>query len=463
LFWPVKKIAAAVAMAGATAYCVFSGAEVATQRSLVMTLVMLGAILADRPALSMRNLAIAAILVLAREPEALLGPSFQMSFGAVAALIALAAHLAGRPGDDLAARGLAGRALARLKAGVTGLLATTLVASLATGPFGAYHFQTANPFGLVGNALTLPLVSFVVMPGAVLGVLAAPFGLDGPVWQVIGLAVAQVLAAAEWVSGFPGSALVVPAFATAAVLLFGLALVVATLPVSPLRLAALAPGLAALWIAATPARFDLHVDREGAGAAVRAGEGRLAVLGRPSGFVVEQWLRADGDAREAADPSLRRDARCDGLGCVARGPGGAAVAYVAERRAFPEDCARAAVVVSRWRAPRDCTAPLVLDRAFLEAEGAAAVRFRPEGPRVVTVRSPAGLDPEEARRIRLDAAPARAGEPAGAGAPRTLAGASRPWRRGVAGPGSPASRGPGSAPETTGPPPEEAEPGEPDQ
>ncbi|MGL5362738.1 MAG: ComEC/Rec2 family competence protein, partial [Bosea sp. (in: a-proteobacteria)] len=84
LNWPVKKIAAVGAMIGATAYCIFSGSEVATERSLVMTLVMLGAILVDRPALSMRNLAISAIIVLLREPDTILGPSFQMSFGAVA-------------------------------------------------------------------------------------------------------------------------------------------------------------------------------------------------------------------------------------------------------------------------------------------------------------------------------------------------------------------------------------------
>ena len=70
LLWPVKKIAAVLAMVGATAYCIFSGSDVATERSLVMTLVMFGAVLVDRPALTMRNLAIAAIVVLAREPEA---------------------------------------------------------------------------------------------------------------------------------------------------------------------------------------------------------------------------------------------------------------------------------------------------------------------------------------------------------------------------------------------------------
>jgi competence protein ComEC len=70
-------------MIGAVAYCVFSGSEVATERSLIMILVMLGAILIDRPALSMRNLALSALIVLAREPETLLGPSFQMSYAAV--------------------------------------------------------------------------------------------------------------------------------------------------------------------------------------------------------------------------------------------------------------------------------------------------------------------------------------------------------------------------------------------
>src|SRR3712207_4916565 len=97
-------------MVGATAYCVFSGAEVATERSLIMILVMLGAILIDRPALSLRNLALSALIVLAREPETLLGPSFQMSFAAVAALIAAAEWDRGRRGADEPPDGAVARA-----------------------------------------------------------------------------------------------------------------------------------------------------------------------------------------------------------------------------------------------------------------------------------------------------------------------------------------------------------------
>ena len=88
--WPVKKIAASLCHGRcATGYCVFSGSEVAAERSLIMTLVMLGAILADRPALSRCAISRSQlIIVLLIEPEQITGPSFQMSFAAVALLIA---------------------------------------------------------------------------------------------------------------------------------------------------------------------------------------------------------------------------------------------------------------------------------------------------------------------------------------------------------------------------------------
>ncbi|HEX2126007.1 MAG TPA: ComEC/Rec2 family competence protein, partial [Thermoleophilaceae bacterium] len=278
LLWPVKRIAAAAAMAGACAYCLFSGAEVATERSLVMTLVMFGAVLADRPALSMRNLALAALIVLAREPETLLGPSFQMSFGAVAALIALAPWLRPSVGESMPT--LLTRARDWARRSVVGLLAMTVVASVATAPFAAYHFQTLNPLGLIGNALALPLVSLVVMPAALLGVLAYPFGLDRPVWQLMGWAVAQVLEVSAWVSGLQGSTVVVPALGSGALAALTLALLLVTLPGPSLRWLAVIPAGIGTALAATPQRYDVFVDREGAGAAIRGAAGRLVVVGK---------------------------------------------------------------------------------------------------------------------------------------------------------------------------------------
>jgi len=385
LAWPVKRIAAVAAMVGATAYCIFSGSDVATERSLVMTLVMFGAVLADRPALSMRNLAIAAVIVLAREPEALLGPSFQMSFGAVAAMMALVPLMQWRTAETAPAT-MIERALSWIGRSALGLITTTLVASVATAPFAAYHFQSLNPYGLIGNALALPLVSLVVMPAAVLGVLAYPFGLDAPIWAMMGIAVAKVLDVSAWVGGFSGSTVVVPALGAGALALLSAGLLLLTVPVSHLRWIALGPVCAGLVAAAVPHRYDIYVDRDGAGAAIRNAQGRLTLVGRPSDFVTEQWLRADGDGRSADDPSLRQAARCDRLGCVVETGSRRAVAFVRDFAGFEEDCGRAAVVVTRLDAPPTCTAPVVLDRKALAERGATALRLTPEAAEAQSVK-----------------------------------------------------------------------------
>uniref|UniRef100_UPI0035CBE24E ComEC/Rec2 family competence protein n=1 Tax=uncultured Methylobacterium sp. TaxID=157278 RepID=UPI0035CBE24E len=300
LTWPIKKIAAGLAMAGVTAYCIFSGWDIAAERSLVMTLIMLGAILVDRPALSMRNLALAAIIALAHEPEGLLGPSFQMSFGAVAGLIACARLIDGRLFRRDGA-GRIGRLLALALTTVVGTLGTTLVAQIATAPFATYHFQTIQPFGLIGNALTLPLVSLAVMPAAVLGILAYPFALDQPVWWLMGLAVRGMLTISGWIEGLGRANVVVPAFGAGALAFLALALLLLTLPVSRLRWLGVLPGALGFGLAALPERYDIYVDRQGGGAAVRGADGLLVALGRPSAFVLEQWLRADGDVRKGTE------------------------------------------------------------------------------------------------------------------------------------------------------------------
>lgn len=385
LLWPVKKIAAIAAMAGGTAYCIFSGSDVATERSLIMTLVMFGAVLADRPALSIRNLSMAALIVLAREPEALLGPSFQMSFGAVAAMMALV-PLMHRRKEKAAPATLIETMLAWGGRSAFGLVTTTLVASIATAPFAAYHFQSLNPYGLIGNALALPLVSLVVMPAAVLGVLAYPFGLDGPVWKVMGLAVAQVLEVSAWVGGFNGSTVIVPALGVAALAFMSLGLLVLTIPASALRWLALLPAGIGIVYASVPQRYDIYVDRDGAGAAIRDRRGELTLVGKPSGFVAEQWLRADGDARSIDEEALRRLSQCDRLGCVVETGAGQAVAFVQEFPAFEEDCRRAAIVISKLDAPSSCRAALVIDRTSLKDRGAVAIRLGAEAAEVQSVR-----------------------------------------------------------------------------
>lgn len=407
LRWPIKKIAAGFAMVGVSAYCVFSGWDIAAERALIMTLVMLGAILVDRPALSMRNLAIAALIALAREPEGLLGPSFQMSFGAVAGLIACARYIQGGvPRNEAAGR--LGRIVTIALAAIIGTLATTLVAQIATAPFATYHFQTVQPFGIIGNALTLPLVSLAVMPAAVLGILAYPFALDQPVWWLMGLAVRGMLAISTWISGFGHANYVVPAFGAAALACLAAALVLLTLPASRLRWLGLLPATLGVALAANPTRYDIYIDREAGGAVVRDRSGRLATLGRPPSFVLEQWLKADGDARKPTQFTDASGARCDKLGCTIQASTGHWIALLKDKRAFAEDCARADILVTRRDAPSECRAGLVIDRAFLARHGATAIRFTPDGPEVVTARQPHHSQPWRKKALKSPLPPPEA-------------------------------------------------------
>ncbi len=398
LNWPIKKIAAAVAMVGVTAYCVFSGWDIAAERSLIMTLVMLGAILVDRPALSMHNLAIAALIALAREPDGLLGPSFQMSFGAVAGLIACAPLITGRaPRRD--GSGLLPRIFALAITAVVGTLATTLVAQIATAPFATYHFQTVQPFGLVGNALTLPLVSLAVMPSAVLGILAYPFALDQPVWWAMGLAVRGMLTISTWIAGFGNAVVVVPAFGTGALGCLAAALIVLTLPASSLRWLGLIPAAIGIACAALPDRYDVYIDREGTGAAIRERSGRLSVLGRPPPFVLAQWLKADGDDRGVQDVVGVEGGRCDRLGCTLTTRDGHILAWTTDKRALGEDCARAAILITRQSAPAGCAASIIVDRDFLKSHGATAIRFTRDGPSLATAKHPRDIVPWRATPV----------------------------------------------------------------
>ncbi|MHB2169200.1 ComEC/Rec2 family competence protein [Alsobacter sp. R-9] len=406
LTWPLRKIAAAAAIVAGAGYNVFAGAEIATQRALVMTAALFGAMLVDRTPFSMRSLAIAALVVMALEPESVLGPSFQMSFAAVAALIALyektqagdplaeGAPVPGRPVNSgprdgppmsLPARGL--RWLRRILVGTVG---ATLVAEAATAPFGLYHFQRYSAFGLFGNALTLPLVSFVVMPMAVLGAITYPLGLDAPFWIAMGWGVDAMLSLSAWVASWPGATGVVPAFGPGTLLLLCCGGLLVVLWTSPLRWLGLLPFTAGIVLAATPQRPLVLVAPDGRSAMVRTKEGSLALVGKsPGAFVIEQWLRADGDARTAADPGLGSRARCDVLGCVGRLRDGRALSVVLGAGAFVEDCRNAAVVVTALTAPSWCAGPTVLDRQRLAHTGAVVLLEEPGGTwRFVTARSP---------------------------------------------------------------------------
>ena len=392
LRYPIKSWAALVALVGAVFYDIGTGSRVGTQRALFMTSIMLVAVLVGRRALTMRNLGFAALAVIAIEPEQVAGASFQLSFAAVSALIAVQEARMRRAPDDLFAepdrrrpgpraakappwRGRAGRA----GQGIVHLLGATVFATLATASFMAAEFHELSPYVFVGNPLTLAMIEFFAVPGALLGTVLYPLGLDAPVWHWVAWGIRAVMWVAGKLGAAPMSTVHLPNFAPWALPWLALALLsVVIWRTALLRLTAvpfLALGLAG---AAWGPRDDVTVAPTGDAVAIRGADGRLGTLGKASAFTAEQWLRADGDPR---DPDalgkaalVLPGARCDRVGCTAPLPGGGAVALVTDAAAFAEDCRRAVLVVTPLVAPVPCASALVLDRIALERSGAVALR-----------------------------------------------------------------------------------------
>ncbi|MBU6473764.1 MAG: ComEC/Rec2 family competence protein, partial [Alphaproteobacteria bacterium] len=375
LRYPIKKWAAAAALLGAGVYLLISGSGAPAVRSFIMLSVMLGAILLDRPALSMRSVALAAALILLWRPESLIAPGFQMSFAAVTGLIALAEWERAHRKESGVAPGLLGR----LRRYAVGIALTSVVAGLATAPFAVFHFDRASQYGLLGNLLAIPVVGLLVMPAATAAMVLMPFGLDRLPLVVMGKGVALMLAVARSVAHLPGAAAMVAVWPQAALLVVvfgGLWIMLWRAPWRWLGLLPIAAGLIVAGLATPP---DILMTQDGHDVAVRLGDGKLAFLRPPKDdYAAQSWLQRGGDARDpkqaVATPS--DGVRCDSYGCVAALADGEVLAAPLRFEALDEDCARAAIVIAAMPTRHQCNGPrLVLDRFDLAKNGATAIRL----------------------------------------------------------------------------------------
>ena len=195
LRFPVKKIAATGALLVLAAYLIVSGSSVPALRSFIMACVAFGAILLDRPAISMRGLALAAFIVVLIFPESVLEPGFQMSFAATMALVALFEMMKRAPHEP--ALPTPGPIIGLLQAtsrGIGGVLLISFVAGLATDPFAIYHFQRFSLYSLPANLITAPIMSFLVAPAAAAAAILAPFGWADPPLEIMASALDLVAA-----------------------------------------------------------------------------------------------------------------------------------------------------------------------------------------------------------------------------------------------------------------------------
>ncbi|MGB3502461.1 MAG: ComEC/Rec2 family competence protein [Mesorhizobium sp.] len=399
--YPARKYASAGSLVVLVAYLAISGMEVAAVRSFLMISVMLIALQFDQFALSMRNLAIAAIIIMLVAPHEAAGPSFQMSFAATGALIAAYAWWAQRDGarTDMT-RQRRSWAMSAARGGLfvaLGLVATSLLAGAATGIYGAWHFQRASPLGLLANLGAMPAVSAIVMPAAVFGVLLMPFGIEGPVFWLMGLGIDWMMAVARYLAArTPVDA--IGAIPISAVILLSIALIPLTMATTrPWRWAALPflfLGLFSLTVRQLP---QIYVSEDAKLVGVRTGSGDMAVnRNRPNMFRAQDWQRAmyaENIVRpeKAADDLAQqagseRFACHDGLCTIAPVPG-AAIVHATTMQVAARACDWAAlIVIEDPTAANPCpfSKTMVITAKRLALEGSAEARVDASGAELWT-------------------------------------------------------------------------------
>ena len=383
---PIAAAAGALAGAG---YTWLAGAEVPTLRSLIAALLVLVAFLMGREALTLRLVAAGALIVLLWRPESVVGPSFQLSFTAVTAIVAL--HESPSMRRFLARReeGLP----ARWSRAIAGLLITGIVVEIALAPIALFHFHKAGLYGALANVVAIPLTTFVIMPSEALALLFDGIGLGAPFWWVTEQALRLLVALAHRVADAPGSVTTLPRFPPWA---FGLALAGGLWILvwqRRWRWWGAAPVVVGMAVLIAQPRPGLLITSDGRHIAAAVPGGGYALLrDRAGDFVRDTMNEAGGsDAPLGALAGLDH-VQCNADFCRWRQNGRMVLAARGRDKIAGAEmaaaCAAADIVVSdRWL-PRECSARwLTIDRDSLAASGGLAIYLDGKPKAVATLRA----------------------------------------------------------------------------
>lgn len=376
---PARAIAAGGALVAGAGYLALSGGTVPTERAFIMAAVVLGAVMAGRRALTLRAVAVAALVVLVLRPEALTGAGFAMSFAATTALVAVFAALR---------RPVPVRRHPAVR-WASALVISSAVAGAATAPIAAAQFNILSQWGLIANLVSVPVMGALVMPAAVLSGVLWLVGLEGIGLALMGVGIDWILAVAHEVSSWPGAVTRVPGPPWTVLPMLGLAGCIAALWIGRGRLAAVPLAAAAFAIWGASERPAILISESGGLVGAMGAEGRALSRERGDGFVGEIWLENDGDdaPREVAS------ARPPLVGAAGDEPWTAEVAGlrvvhlpgVGGARTAQDHCAGGAHLVlnvaSDVAPGGDCT---VHDPAALRRTGALAVLVRGGAPSIVS-------------------------------------------------------------------------------
>jgi competence protein ComEC len=378
---PVKKVAAVTALAAGAFYYLLSGGNVATERAFIMVSVMFVAILFDRRAITLRAVAIAAIIVLVLRPETLTQPGFQMSFAATTALVAVF----GAMRDWTGWRG------PKVLRPFLAVVISSAVAGLATAPVAAAHFNRIADYGLLANLLSVPLMGSIVMPFAVLTAILTPIGLGWVGLAVMRPAIDWILGVAHWVSGLEGAVTHVISPPAPVLPLFAVGMLFLILWQGRLRFAGLAPAIFAFVLWFQSERPPVLIAESGAMMGVMTEQGRALSKPRGDGFTASSWLENDGDGMDQMDAAAR-PGWGGGDGTKSFVLNGKTIVHLSGRGAedrIAETCRTAALVIIAKDVSYEASC-LVYDIKKLRSSGALAVFPQESGLKLLGAKDYSG-------------------------------------------------------------------------
>ena len=372
----VPILAAGAGAAAGIGYTLLTGAEVPTIRSCIAAVLVMLALVLGREPLSMRMIAVGALLVLLVWPEAMVSPGFQMSFASVIAIVALHSSAPMRawnaPREE--------RVISKWSRQLAMLLLTGVVIELALMPIGLFHFHRAGIYGALANVIAIPLTTLASMPLIALALLFDTVGAGAPFWWLAGKSLELLLALAHWTAAIPGAVTMMPEMGEGAFALFVAGGLWLALWRGRVRLIGLVPAVIGLVLLTQVRPPDLLVSGDGRHVGI-TGEaaGELLVLrDSRSDYTRDNLAETAGMAGNLRTLDDWPGARCTpGYCAITLHRGGrdwqvlmARGKTMVPERALSAACERADVVVSERYLPWSCRPRwLKADRGMLEQSG----------------------------------------------------------------------------------------------
>lgn len=399
LRWPIKKIAAGAAVAVAVFYMLLIGAPIPAQRAVLSVCIIMAAVMLDRDPFTLRIVAFSAMVILLLSPEALAGASFQLSFAAVAGLVAVYESTRGWWAEQFRDAPW----YRRYSLYLCGTCLSTFVAGVATAPFSLYHFASMSlTGGMVANLIAVPVSSFITFPAGLIACLLMPLGLEGWALWVTEKSLALIMNVAEAVAAWPQAAQHSDAWPVELLAVMALGGIWLAVWQGRMRYAGLAPIVIACALIPFAPRPDILVSSKVDLFGVRGPDGMLWISSKTKDrFIRDGWVEREGGQGVAYWPEGEgRVISCTPGACTYHAKGHKVV-FVTGKDGLPDNCAATSLILTAepFKAETCREQTTLLDRWDLWRQGSNAIFLHEDGTMEVdSTRERRGIRPWTGRQ-----------------------------------------------------------------